>query len=141
MFTTLKAKIKTMLDTLKGVNKPFVEIFDYHTISTVWFPYVSFEPTTFQADILDNCSNIRTYNFDIVIYQEISVEGRKDSLDIVVRSIEDIIDLFDKNYTLDGTAQWWVQPVSCDFFTITEGSGKIMGARVTLACKVIQSIR
>jgi len=35
MFTTLKAKIKTMLDTLKGVNKPFVEIFDYHTISTV----------------------------------------------------------------------------------------------------------
>lgn len=66
---------------------------------------MSFEPTTFQADILDNCSNIRTYNFDIVIYQEISVEGRKDSLDIVVRSIEDIIDLFDKNYTLDGTAQ------------------------------------
>lgn len=140
MFSTLKEKIKTELDTLKWTNKPFVEVFDYHTMANVGYPYVSFEPTDFQAVILDNCNNMRTYNFDIIIYQEISKEWREDSLDIVIKSIEDIIDLFDKNYTLDWLVQWGTQPISCDFFTLTEANWKTLWARIRLACNVIQSI-
>lgn len=140
MFGTLKAQIKTLLETLTWTDKPFVEIFDFHTMENSWYPYVSFEPTNFQANILDNCNNMRTYNFDIIIYQEISKWWRQQALDIVIKWIEDIISLFDSNYTLNWLALGGTQPLSCDFFTLSQADWNTIWARLRLACNVIQSI-
>lgn len=140
MLSDVRAKIKEELDTLTGANKPFVNVFDYHTMVNTWYPYVSFEPTNFTAEILNNCSNMRTYNFDILLYQEITNEGRSDALSIVIQWIEDIIGLFDSNYTLDWLALWGVEPLSMDMMTAIWQHWNIFVGKITVACKVIQSI-
>lgn len=74
MLSQIRDKIKEKLDTLVGINKPFVSVASYHTQDNVGYPYATFEPTDFSAVVLDNCDNIRTYNFDVVIYQEVTNE-------------------------------------------------------------------
>jgi len=43
MLQTLNDKLKDLFDTLKGTNKPFVSVYDHHTLENTGYPYLSFE--------------------------------------------------------------------------------------------------
>jgi len=113
MLTELNTKLLTLFQTLKWTNKPFVEVYDYHTLENTGYPYLTFEPVEFSAEILDNCNNMRTFWFDVIIFQEVTETGwRKKAKDIISKCLDDVIDLIDTNYTLALTDVKMVVPVA-----------------------------
>jgi hypothetical protein len=101
MIQKISDKLKILLDTLKWNNKPFVNVIDYHTLENTWYPYLCFECIEFNANILDNCNNIRTYIFEILIFQEITKSWwRQEATKIIYKSLNDVINLVDINFTL-----------------------------------------
>ena len=112
MIQTISNKIKAELDTLKGTNKPLVNVYDYHTLENTWYPYVSFEAVELTGEIRDTCNNQRTIIYDLYIFQEIGTNGRQTATQIIYKAMDDIMDLFDKDYTLDWVVElitpiWW----------------------------------
>lgn len=112
MITQINNKLKEMFDTLKGTNKPFVAVYDYHTLENDGYPYLCFELQGFDAEVLDTCNNTVSYNYRILIFQEVTKAGwRKEAKDIIDKAIEDVKDLLHKNYTLDWLVNF-ANPVS-----------------------------
>ena len=112
MIQAISDKIKAELETLKGTNKPLVNVYDFHTLENTWYPYVSFEAVELTWEIRDTCNNERTIIYDLYIFQEIGTQGRQVATQIIYKAMDDIMDLFDKNYTLDWVVElitpiWW----------------------------------
>jgi len=62
---------------------------------------LTFENIDFTAEILDNCNNLRTFTFEVLVFQEITeTGGRQEAKEIIYKSMDDLLDLLDKNYTL-----------------------------------------
>ena len=110
MIETISNKIKTELETLKGTNKPFANIYDYHTKENTGYPFASFELTELTGEIRDTCNNERTLTFELYIIQEFESITREDAKDIIYKAMDDVIDLFDNNYTLDWVVEL-IQPI------------------------------
>lgn len=112
MIIAINNKLKKMFDTLKWNNKPFVSVYDYHTLENEWYPYLCFELQWFEAEVLDTCNNTVNYNYRVLIFQEVSKSWwRKEAKEIIDKSIEEVKDLLHKNYTLDWLVNF-VNPVS-----------------------------
>ena len=112
MIQTINSKIKTELDTLVWTWKPFVSVYDYHTKDNVGYPFASYEMTELSWKILDTCNNQRILIFELYIIQEFEKVEREQAKDIIYKAMDDVIDLFDKNYTLDWVVEliqpiWW----------------------------------
>lgn len=73
------------------------------------FPYAYLMPPAVASQALDNRSNLRTYTFDIVVLQNAE---NIDSTDEVETLVEDMMEVFDNDPTLGGTALGGVLPVS-----------------------------
>lgn len=140
MIQTLSDKLKALFDTLKGTGKPFVSVLDYHTLENTGYPYMTFEPVSFNAEILDTCSNMRTYNFQVLIFQEITETWwRKEAKEIITKAMDDILNLLDKNYTLDGTVTM-VQPVGWTIQPFIINNWKALVCEMTIAIKTVEFI-
>jgi hypothetical protein len=140
MIQTLSDKLLTLFETLKWDGKPFVDVYDYHTLENNWYPYMTFEPVGFDAIIADSCNNERTYNFQILIFQEITDTGwRQEAKEIIIKSISDIISLLDKNYTLDGTVTM-AQPVWWIITPFVVANWKALVCEMTIAIRTIEFI-
>lgn len=119
MIQELNDKIKEKLNILQWNWKPLQNIFDYHTISDNGFPYLSFELADFEWSQLDECSNERIFNFDIIIYNEINnINTRNKSKETIYKLLDEIINLFDKennfwlSYVKNILPIWWtIEPV------------------------------
>ena len=137
MIQTISDKLLSLLETLKWDDQPFVEVLDYHTIENVTgYPYLTFEPIGFSAEILDTCNNIRTYQFQILIFQEITATGgRQEAKEIITKSIDDVVQLLDENYTLN-----WdvivVQPIGGTIRPFVINSWKALVWELTINIKV-----
>ena len=111
MFQILNNKLKTLFETLKWSWQPFVDVKDYHTLENAGYPYLTFENIDFTAEILDNCNNLRTFTFEVLVFQEITeTGGRQEAKEIIYKSMDDLLDLLDKNYTLWLTEVKMVNP-------------------------------
>lgn len=134
MIQTLSDKLLTLFNTLKGTNKPFVSVYDYHTLENEGYPYLCFEPVDFTAEILDNCTNLRTYAFNVIIFQEITNNGRQEAKEIITKSMDDVINLLDKNYTLGLSNVKMVNPVGgvLEPFTIQNGKALVATLRIEI---------
>lgn len=75
MIQEISDKLKSMFETLQGTGQPFRKVYDYHTLENEGYPYLCFELTDFTAEILDNCKNIRTFTFRVLIFQEFPENG------------------------------------------------------------------
>lgn len=134
---TLRTSIDTKLKTLTGSGKPLAVVFDYHTLDNDWqYPYITFEPTDLSSEFLDTCNNFRSYTFDIFLYQEITKNWRDTALWILLNSFKEIIDLFDKDYTLWWEVDWWINAVGWEFGQLIWWDGKILFANIKLTCKI-----
>jgi len=135
----IRIKIKEKLDTLKGAWKPFDFIYDHHTLENEGFPYVSFEPVQLGQDIQDTANNKRSYLFDLIIYQEMYNRTRGEALDILIDCFEEVIDLFDKDYTLWGTVLQII-PIFWEFVHFDWAKGRIILTDLQLKVEVLKDI-
>lgn len=136
---TIRNKITEILNTLTWTNQPFDYIYDYHTLESEWYPYVSFEPTQLLQSIEDTASNKRTFVFDLYIYQEINKKTREEGLQILLDAFDKVIDKFDTNYTLDWTAIQ-VTPLEGSFDQIVLEKGKVLFVNLQLQVEVFKNI-
>lgn len=140
MIQTLSDKLNTLFLTLEGNNKPFVQVLDYHTLENAWYPYMTFEPTGFDAVIADTCNNERTYIFQLLIFQEITKAGwRKKAKEIITKGIDSVIKILDQNYTLDWLVNM-VQPVGWSITPFTINNWKALVWELTINIRVVEFI-
>jgi len=142
MFQILNDALKAQLDTLKGSWKPFVSVIDHHTLENTWYPYLSFENIGFEAEILDNCTNLRTYTFEVYIFQEITETwGRDEAKEIIYKCMDDVIDLLDKNYTLWLESVKHTRPVGWTLEPLILTNGKCLVGRIQVNIETYNSIK
>jgi hypothetical protein len=111
---TIKAAIKSNLDELVAD-----EVLGGATISelkqdplkndTPSFPHAYLTPPSIGSEVSDNRTNIRTYTFDIMVLFQAENLASTTELE---EKIEAIIEKFDNDPTLGGTAQGGVLPVA-----------------------------
>lgn len=103
MIQTLSDNLLMVLQAYEWSWKPFVSVLDYHTLDQSGYPYLTFEPNGFVAQIDDTCNNLRTYTFQVLVFQEVTeTGGRKEAKEILSKAMTDVINILDENYTLDG---------------------------------------
>jgi hypothetical protein len=142
MIQKLSDKLKEKLDTLKWNNKPFVNVIDYHTLENTWYPYLCFECIEFNANILDNCNNIRTYIFEILIFQEITKSWwRQEATKIIYKSLNDVINLVDINFTLRLSEEKMTNPIFWRIEPITMQNWKTLVWRLLLEVQTYNLIK
>ena len=139
MIQAISDKIKTILDTLKGTNKPFVSVFDYHTLENTGYPFVCFQMVDFNGEIRDTCNNERNIIFDIYILQEVKINGQSIAKEIIYKAIDDIITLFDKNYTLDGVVDL-IAPIGGSIMPVILWNGETFVGTIKMNCRYNQFI-
>lgn len=140
MIQTLSNKLLTLFNWLKWAWQPFVDVYDYHTLENNGYPYMTFEPIWFTAEISDTCNNERTYNFQLLIFQEITETwGRQEAKEIITKSIWDIIAIIDQNYTLDWTVTM-VQPVWGTITPLMKANWKALVCEMTISIRTIEFI-
>ena len=140
MIQTISDKLKDILQTLEWDNKPFVKVLDFHTLENEWYPYLTFEPVGFDANISDSCNNDRTYRYQVLIFQEITESGwRKEAKEIISKAISDVVGLLDSNYTLDWTVTM-VNPVGANIEPVLINNWKALVADLTINVRTIEFI-
>ena len=97
--------IKAKLDTLTWDGKVFVEDANYFTTKATWFPFIMFEPSNLSSVFADTANNYRSYTFNVVIVQEMTIATRKDALDILINCFQKLCDALDQDWTLWGVVQ------------------------------------
>ena len=73
------------------------------------FPHACVMPPAIESEPLDNRSNVRTYTYDVMVL--FNAENLADAT-ALEETVEAILDKFDNNPTLSGTAMAGVLPVS-----------------------------
>ena len=96
MIKKLEEKIKEKLKNISEIS----EIFDFYKSDFDSFPYAWFELTEAKGQKLDNCNNIRTYQFGILVFQETKIAWREKAKNILYNIAEKIIFAFDSDETL-----------------------------------------
>lgn len=125
---TVKAQIKIRLDALVTAGTLAQAIEDnFHgdpLARDVKYPVAILSPPAIESELFDNRTHIRTYTFDILIVQ------KGENIKGVVGSIEDlaeaIIDDFDNQPTLSGTAEATVVPVTSTPRQVTHGNKELV---------------
>lgn len=138
---TIKAAIKTELDALvtattlgKAVSQDFKQnpLDQEHSA----FPVAVLTPPSIENEILDNTSNMRTYEFGVVLIEK--PENLTSSTDLE-QTIEAIMNHFDDHITLDGQA-CWVEPASSSPAPIDYHGKSLIVTEILLRVKVDRTI-
>lgn len=137
MLNAINDKILEKLDTLKWTGKPLVEVKDYHTLSGE-YPYATFELVNIASEPLDNCSAIRIFQFDILVFQSILEDdsNRDEAKANIYYIFDDIFELFDKDETLGGLADAGVNTLGGNLTPFITQTGKALVGRLELQVKV-----
>lgn len=96
MIKKLEEKIKEKLKDISEIS----EVFDFYKSDFDSFPYAWFELIEAKGQKLDNCNNIRTYQFWILVFQETKIAWREKAKNILYSIAEKIIFTFDSDETL-----------------------------------------
>ena len=111
---TVKGAVKTRLDALViGGTLAGATITDIKKdpLSSEFgaYPHAFLMPPAIESSALDNRTNLRTYNFSImVLYNAENISGTTD----LETSIEAILNAFDNDPTLSGSGMGGMEPVS-----------------------------
>lgn len=139
---TIKAAIKTNLDalvtdtTLGGATQTDIKKDPLsHDVGT--FPHAFLMPPALESDVLDNRSVTRTYTFDILIVFQAEDLDSTSELEIAV---EAILDKFDNDPTLGGTALGGVLPITSTPEPYQHGGKDMIAVILQLQAKEIVSL-
>jgi hypothetical protein len=105
------------------------------TEATAGYPFAIIGMPRIASDFEDQASNIRTYRFDILFVLNPSSLVNPDT------DVEDLIDAvlnkFDTNFTLAGTAQAAVLPAKVEALPVTTGDKTLLCVVVTLEVRTL----
>lgn len=131
--------IKSKLDTLTGTWKVFVADYNYFTTKPTWFPFVMFEPVEMSSVFEDTANNYRNFVFQIAIVQEMTQVSRWIALDILNSCFEEMINAFDKDWTLGGVVEQ-VDATNWSFGEIDLEKWPALYVTTNLNCRVLVPI-
>lgn len=137
---TLKTVINEKINWLTWIWQILVDYFPYHTMQNNWFPYATCEFTNLESEELDSCTNLRNYQFDILIFQEVKKIWREKAKEILDDSFVAIINAFDIDYTLWGEADWWILAVWWEAGQIVWENWETLFANIKLNVKITKNI-
>lgn len=131
-FSTIRAKIKSGLSTITEI----AFVYDFHQPNLEGYPAVTFDVSENTGSFLTNKENLRTINFDIVIYQEITVKGLDEATNILDACADKIVTVFESpTYTdLQGEVDWCV-PLAGPRGTFQSPQGLVLYQRLSLQCR------
>lgn len=132
----IRSAIKTKLDTLKVVWKPLAFVYDYFTTKAEWYPVAMFEPVDLTSETDNTCENKRDYQFRIFVLQEMTIKTREEAINLVLDSFQEIIDAFDKDWTLWGEVLE-VKPVPWSFGQWEQEKWDVYYASIDIVCMVL----
>jgi len=138
-WTTLRPAVKAKLDSLTGVGQKIAQVLDVHTGNITQFPAVTFEPSSNENEFFSNTDNLRSYQFDIYVHQEITRPGRDVAIDILTGVVDDIIEAFDTDYNLGGAADF-CEAMPSVWGEYTGEHGAIKYAQLTIICKIEKQV-
>ena len=139
MFTTIRAAIKTKLDTLTGAGQPIAFVYPVHKTKIKGYPSITFEPSDLESDFATTTENMRTYIFRIVIHQEIEKVGEEKSTDILANAVDKVIAVFDVDITLGGAVDF-LNAVPVAWGEYKSSVGLVKYAEIMLRCNKIISV-
>lgn len=133
MITTLKPLINAKLEAISTL----AFVYDYHHSTPDWYPVASFEIARISNDIFDSCNNKVSYEFDIIIQQEVGKLSTKSEWRVLLDStIDEIIELLNQDSTLS-----WVCTTSrissVDCGNILSDKWEILYASLRLVCEIL----
>ncbi len=112
--STIKGQLKTTLDglvtstVLAGATSTDIKQNPLN-VDVGLYPHAFLMPPSVESEVMDNRTIIRTYSFDIMVLFKAENITTTDELEA---DIEDILDAFDNDPTLNGLAMGGVLPVS-----------------------------
>lgn len=140
--TTIKQAIKANLDVLvesevlAGASSSDFRK-DPLAADTPGYPYAFLMPPSIESEADDNRTNIRIYTYDImVLWDAENIEAAE----TVEADIEAILDVFDNDPTLSGTAMAGVLPVSSAPQPFQHSSKSLIMAIVQIQAKQFVSL-
>lgn len=134
MIFELETAIKNKLEEITR----FVAVYDSFVLKTDWYPYASFELSSFNGEFLDVCSNKREFTFNIVVIQETNkLLTRDQAKNIVYKCLEDIIEKFDGEQDLwESTIVKW-NVTKWEIWTMLEKEWSIIALSVELVLEIV----
>lgn len=133
----LETDIKTKLELLSNVNF----VYDHYTLKTEWYPYASFELSSFDWSFADSCSNFRIQSFNVIIIQNISDDmDRQWAKTILYNILNEIVATFDWDMTLwnSNVIRWEV--LKWEMWTFLSQEWDVLALNVEINLTVNNSI-
>ncbi len=131
----IRTKVHAKLQTLTGSGQPVSVVYDYYTTDIAGYPCVMHEPGTVVASVEDTANNLRAYNIDILVVHEIGRTARDVALGRMVTITDAILDMFDQDFTLTGTARGGIEAVPGEFGQADMEDGPVLFNTIRLACR------
>lgn len=132
-FTTLRPLIQSILEGVTELSTAY----DYHTENSTGYPYATHEPTILGNEYFTTTDNLRTYSFDIIIYQEMTKAGRDQCIASLCAAVDAVVTAFDEDTTLRTSGGMEiVEALPGTWGEFISKAGPVKFARMTLACTV-----
>lgn len=133
-WASLRAAINTKLNTLVGSGQPLAQVKSDHDENFTGFPAVTFEPSNLENVFYTTTENLRSYGFDIIVWQEMEAGGRNNAVTVLINAVDAIIAAFDTDYNLGGACDF-AQPMPSSFGTVVIGNASFLYAKIVYVCK------
>ena len=142
LLTLIKAQIKANLDELKVAGTLGEVVYDDYKLGILdrdygAYPVAILQTASLQGGYLTNTQNIRTYTYQIVILQR--AENVASATDIE-HLMEDVINKFDSDITLSGTADGGVEPSSSVPEPVTSRGKSFIALSIFIKAKAVKDI-
>ena len=134
-FSTIRAKIKAILDTITELG--FVA--DFHDANLTAFPAATFDVSVADSEFITNKENLRTITFEIVLYQEVEVLGLAEAKDLLDALAIKVIDAFETDFNLGGEVDWCL-PLVGPRGQFESPVGQLFFQTLTIECKFSQLV-
>lgn len=128
--------LKTSIQNLLVTSWLFQEVLPYHKVGLNGYPSATFEVSRMQNAEFDSCDNKVTYNFSIVIQQELSLTKRKEAREILDNKTDALVDIFNNNRTLGGICTR-VLVENVDFNEMVLENGNVLYAMLSVSCEIL----
>jgi len=132
MLSTIRTSIKTALESITE----FAYVYDYMKVGVDGYPCVWFEPSRITDEEYDSCNNKIIYEFDIVIQQEIVNTPRGDAMDILIDTVEKVVQKFNSDRTLGGICTRIISG-DTNFWEVIHDKWHLLFVTVSLRCETL----
>lgn len=139
MWQELSTGIKAIVVQCTKIDSAYV--YEYAKNNINGYPAVTITPSDGDGDFADTRRNKRTYTFSVRVHQERTKAGDEKSERIMREIVDDLIELFDANYYLDGArlqGRGFARPIPSTWAFVQTEQSDVRVAEILIACSVIQ---